>query len=315
MREIRPLKSKSSLPKSPREIRRARTGKFLSATTVVPRLRLAAGPSPSTQQPLRPVSKRRRSDEAGISTLLAGADTAARESMLKLLASDDRIDLIGVCDSSACVAKLLRSKRPDLLFIDLDLTEGDPFDIPGRPSGVVSPEVVVMGREDRHAVRAFEIGAVDYLLEPLARPRMQEAIERAITRTRAERKGALHTGAASQGAGSLGVGYRERLVVPVRGRMRVIRAAKIEWITAADNYAELHMGDEEYLMRETLRNLESMLDPRLFMRVQKGTIINIDAVQEIESWGPGQYVFFLRGGNKITSGRHYKERIREVFGC
>jgi two-component system LytT family response regulator len=180
--------------------------------------------------------------------------------------------------------------------------------------------IVFVTAYDEHALRAFDAHALDYLLKPVARDRFRESLDRARVRVSERRAAgvvdgrllALHSERASNRAAS-SERRLTRIAVKNGGRAFFVRAEEVDWIEAADNYIRLHVGGATHLVRESLRTLEAKLDPRLFLRVHRSAIVNIDAIRELQPWFHGDHVVILRSGARLPCSRRYDERLRQML--
>jgi two-component system LytT family response regulator len=174
------------------------------------------------------------------------------------------------------------------------------------------PLVVFATAHEEYALKAFDAGALDYLLKPFD----EERFRRAVARVRRE----VRTPA--QAAASLGGvmaslrrsrGHAERLVVNTSGRVVFLRVEDIDWLEASGNYVMIHAGREKHLMRDTLRALEERLDPARFVRLHRSAIVNVERLRELLPWSRGEQVAVLRDGTQLTIGRAFRERLMAVM--
>jgi two-component system, LytTR family, response regulator len=175
--------------------------------------------------------------------------------------------------------------------------------------------VIFVTAYDQHALKAFEVRALDYLLKPFDRDRFREALGRA--RLHVEQQ---ETGDLGRRLLALVKDLRpsapktDRLVVKAGGRLFFLRADEIDWIEAAGNYARLHVGNEAHLIRETMQSLEGRLDNERFFRIHRSRIVNMERIQELQPWFNGEYVVILRNGTRLTLSRGYREKLQERLG-
>jgi two-component system LytT family response regulator len=177
------------------------------------------------------------------------------------------------------------------------------------------PLVVFVTAYDQHALKAFQVRALDYLLKPFDRERFSEALQRA--RNQIERQ---ETGDLGRRLLALVKDLRkdqprsERLVVKSGGRLFFLRTDEIDWIEAAGNYVRLHVGNTSHLLRETMNALEGRLDPEKFFRIHRSRIVNMERIQELQPWLNGEYAVVLRNGTRVTLSRGYREKLQERLG-
>jgi two-component system LytT family response regulator len=176
------------------------------------------------------------------------------------------------------------------------------------------PAVIFVTAYDKYALKAFEVNAIDYLLKPFDRERFERAFRRAKERIQQADASSLssrlnHLLAAVRPQQK----YLERLVVKSSGRIFFLEVSEVDWIEAADNYVTLHLGKESHLIRETLKSLETKLDPDRFVRVRNSAIINLKRVKELHPLFKGEYEILFHSGRKLRSSRRYRSRIAELL--
>jgi two-component system, LytTR family, response regulator len=187
------------------------------------------------------------------------------------------------------------------------------------------PIVVFVTAFDRHAPAAFDVHALDYVVKPVEAERLRVAIERARRRlameSTVERHARLlavlreHGEESSPGSGapSANSGSRkpERLLINENGRRFFVAISEIDWIEAYGNYVRLHSGTKTHLLRATMAQVESSLEPRQFARIHRSTIVNLGVIREIQPWFSGEYVVILRDGSRLKLSRSYRDRFQE----
>jgi two-component system LytT family response regulator len=173
--------------------------------------------------------------------------------------------------------------------------------------------VIFVTAYDRHAVQAFEVNAMDYLLKPFDAPRFRGALERA--RQRIRERGSAETAArlaAVLGELTARARYARRVAVETAGGVRLLDAGEIDWVEADGNYLRLHAGAQTHLVRQTLREMEERLDPREFLRIHRSAMVRIDRIREITPWFRGTYDVVLASGARLRSGRAFRDRLRAL---
>jgi two-component system LytT family response regulator len=181
----------------------------------------------------------------------------------------------------------------------------DGFDIATElcSSKTAPPHIIFTTAHDQYALRAFEIHAVDYLLKPFTRERLSSAVERA-------RKEILLANQPSNSSiGPNGHRYTNRIVFKSRGRIIFLPVSDIRWISAEENYVRISTQNETHLLRETMARLEEKLDPEMFLRVHRSSIVNLQHVKEVRTEADGDYAVVLVNGEKLTMSRGYRSRI------
>jgi two-component system, LytTR family, response regulator len=236
----------------------------------------------------------------------------ARARLRRLLGAEPDVDIVVECARGGEVVVAVTRARPDVVFLDIQMPDIDGFTtiaaLPAHPR----PWVVFVTAYSEHAIRAFEAQALDYLLKPVSADRLREAVTRVRERLADAQARALESRLAS--AHIVPRDYPSRLPVPVGARTRLVPVDAIDFIAAAANYTELHIGGVAYVLRETMTHLETRLDPRLFLRIHRSRIVRLACVEDVEPLASGQYVVRLRNGVRMTSGRSYRTRLQQALG-
>jgi two-component system, LytTR family, response regulator len=240
----------------------------------------------------------------------------ARERIRCLLKQETDVEVVGEAADGQSAIQALRNLRPDLLFLDVQMPGCDGFGVLEKLDADEVPVTVLVTAFDRYALQAFEVHALDYLLKPFDRRRFQESLRRARDQLRQAPNAEFGRRmlALCQDVATGETIYLERLIVKSGGRVLFVPIAEIDWVEAAGNYVRLHHGPNEHLIRETMNNLESKLDPRKFLRIHRSTMVNIDRVQELQPSFHGDYVVVLTTGAQLTLSRGYRESIQDKLG-
>jgi two-component system LytT family response regulator len=248
--------------------------------------------------------------------LIVDDEPLARERVRTLLAAEPDVVVAGECGSGGEAVAAILMDRPDLVFLDVQMPELDGFGVLERvrEAGAELPAVVFVTAYDAHALRAFEVHALDYLLKPFDRERFTRALARAREALARREADGLDERLATLLAARSARPYATRLAVKSGGRVRLVKAEEVDWIEAASNYVRLHVGGERHLLRETMAALEARLDPERFVRIHRSTIVNLDRVRELEPYFHGDYVVKLHDGRRLTLSRTYRERLEERLG-
>lgn len=236
---------------------------------------------------------------AKIRTLIVDDEPLARSNLTVLLRADPEIEIVGECGSGMEGLEQIRSQKPDLVFLDVQMPECDGFDILELLGADVPPAVVFVTAYDQYALRAFEAGALDYLLKPFDNARFERAQGRAKDRIRQ-----------SQG----GRRKNDRLVIKSVGQVLFLRFSEVDWIEAADYYACLHVGAQSHLLRRSMNELDRELDPALFCRIHRSTIVNLDRVRGLKSGEDGEHEVLLESGARLRLSRSYRKQLQTRLG-
>jgi two-component system LytT family response regulator len=251
-----------------------------------------------------------------IRALIVDDEPLAREKIRTLLADDSEVVVVAECGDGHSAAKAIIEHEPDLVFLDVQMPEADGFAALDAVQGVSMPVVIFVTAYDDYALQAFEVHALDYLLKPFDRDRFISALTRAKRQVQSDRQSTQRepiTALLHELRRERRGGWLERLVVKTRGRVFFVATGEIDWIEAAGNYVQLHVGSESHLIRSTMKTLEERLDPDLFLRVRRSAIVNISRIQHIEPWSSGEYLITLKSGADVMSGAAYREALKALM--
>jgi len=244
-----------------------------------------------------------------INAVIADDEVLARHKLRQLLREETEFEIVGESATAAETIDLVRLTKPDLLFLDIRMPGMDGFDIIGALSAdpdFVLPRIIFTTAYDRYAIRAFEIHAVDYLLKPFTVERLRSAVERAREQIQASAAAPSSNGAADAQDSP----YTKRIVFKSRGRILFLHVSDIRWIGAEENYVRISTESESHLLRETMTRLEEKLDPQMFLRVHRSSIVNLQYVKEVRTEKDGEFAVLLANGQKIAMSRSYRSRIQ-----
>ena len=250
-----------------------------------------------------------------IRALIADDEALGREGLRVLLADVEDVEIVGECADGATTISLIEGVRPDLLFLDIQMPEGGGFDVLRAVGVDAVPAVIFVTAHDQHALEAFHVHAVDYLLKPVSGERFAVAMARArrLLGERAEDDLRERIGAmlAWLDQTSRGLG---RLAVRTDGRTVLLRNDEIDRVEADGNYARVVVRGRVVLVRETLGDLEQQLDPARFIRVHRSTILNIERVREIQPMFRGEHVVITTDGGRFPLSRKYRALLEARLG-
>ena len=246
-----------------------------------------------------------------IRALIADDEALARRRLRQFVAEVPDIEVVGECEDGRRAVALVRSLAPDLLFLDVQMPLLDGFGVIREVGAGSVPVVVFVTAFDQFALRAFEAHALDYLLKPFGRERFMQAVGRARRQIGDAKVRARLD--ALVGELSERPRYATRLAVKARGRTVILLTDEIDWVGAADNYLELHAGANSYVVRETLSQLQSKLDPEKFVRIHRSTLVNIERVKELHPLFAGDQVVLLHDGTKLQVSRTHRQRLMSLL--
>ena len=233
-----------------------------------------------------------------VRAIIADDEPLARERVRSLLAGEPDIEVLAECANGAQTLKAVQQHRPDLLFLDVQMPRLNGFEVIEALETEQAPVVIFTTAHDEHAIRAFEVNALDYLLKPFTESRFKLAVQRARDQLAkgaeqlrpSQQLAALltHVHAATPGGG--------RILVRTPERILFLKPEEIDHVEAAGNYVLLHAGKERHIVRETTAAMEARLAPAGFMRISRSIIVNLSRIREVQPLGPGQYSVLLKTG-------------------
>lgn len=235
-----------------------------------------------------------------IRALIVDDEPLARRNLTLLLGRDPDIEIIAECGAGEEALETIRRSRPDIVFLDVQMPEYDGFDVLELLGGHQPPAVVFVTAHDEHALRAFEAGALDYLVKPFTKTRFERALSRAKERLAHRMK--QRSPAA------------DRLIVKSAGRVLFINIADIDWIESANYYACLHVGSATHILRRSLSILAQELKHGSLCRIHRSTIVNLDRVRGLHRTEDGEYEVLLQSGVRLRAGRRFRRALLERLG-
>jgi len=253
-----------------------------------------------------------------IRALIVDDETLARK-RIRLLGQDEPdLDFVGECSSGPDAIVAIGRNPLDLVFLDVQMPEMDGFEVlEGIPRDRL-PAIVFTTAYDKHAVRAFEIHALDYLLKPIEPARFKAAVARVREHLRTQ-----HTSLAARGLLELLASRKDSAVPPTQyltrlpikndDKVAVIKTADIDSIESAGNYVAVNVGKESHILRETLNALETQLDPETFLRVSRSAIVNLDRVKELQPMFKGEHIIVLQNGKRLAMTRGLLRDVEQAL--
>jgi two-component system, LytTR family, response regulator len=251
-----------------------------------------------------------------IRTLVVDDEPMARERILGLLAQETDVEVVGQCSDGQQAVSAIQQLSPELVFLDVQMPAVDGFGVIRQVGADRMPMVVFVTAYDEYALHAFEVHALDYLLKPFGRDRLQQCLDHARHQRDRHRAGELGRSllALVQDFRPDQQKKQERLVVKSGGRVFFVRTEDIDWIEAAGNYVRLHLKDQSHLFRETMNQMEGRLDPQRFFRIHRSRIVNTERIKELQPWFNGEYVVVLHNGTQLRLSRSYREKLEQRLG-
>jgi two-component system, LytTR family, response regulator len=253
-----------------------------------------------------------------LKTMIADDEPLARERLKMLLAPDPCIDIVAECRNGSEVVKWLKAAKTDLLFLDIQMPGRDGFEVIEEIGPAHMPMTVFVTAHNEHAVNAFKVRALDYLVKPIERKRLQQTLARVKERVQLEEAFAAREQICST------VEALKQITSPAERPQRfltrngntasVVSVSDIEWVEAADYYVCLHAGGKRHLLRESIRALETKLDPKKFLRLHRSAIVNLDHVREIHRDGQAEGWVLLSTGARVRLNRNGWRKLMSATG-
>ena len=251
-----------------------------------------------------------------IRALLVDEEPIARRGIRQQLQSEDDVEVIGECANGREAVAAIRAHSPDLVFLDVQMPLLNGFGVVEEIGVDQLPAVVFVTAYDEHAIRAFEVNALDYLLKPIEPRRFQKTLSRVRDQLSQSSDKQLN----KKLSALLGLlenpdtvfrkhSYLERVVIKDSERVLMVPVADIDWIAAHGNYVQIHTRSKTHLLRETMDGMERKLDPKHFVRLRRSTIVNAETVRELKPLFNGEYTVFLKNGVELTSSRRYRKNL------
>jgi two-component system, LytTR family, response regulator len=230
-----------------------------------------------------------------ITAVIVDDEPLARSNLSILLRRDPAIEIIGECGSAMDALVIIRNAKPDLVFLDVQMPEHDGFDVLELLGKDLPPAIIFVTAYDQYALRAFEAGALDYLLKPFDDARFDLALDRAKQRI----------------AGRDLPRKLDRLTIKSPRQISFLRISEIDWIEAADYYACLHVGTKTHMLRRSIAELEQDLDLATFCRIHRSSIVNLNRVRGLELNEEGGHELVLNDGTRLRLSRSYRKQLEE----
>lgn len=271
----------------------------------------------ATEQPLR--------------VLVVDDELLGRQRIEDLLGDEPGVEIVGTADSGPAAIEAIRTLRPDLVFLDVQMPGMTGLDVLAEIGPDAMPATIFVTAYDDYALKAFEVAALDYLVKPFDDERFEQAVDRA--RRMIEMKQVQQTTrrllrllgeqevprgvaplAGESSAAPPRPRYLERIAVEMRGQVRVVPVESIDYIEASGPYAEIHAGDRTFVVRERMQTLEERLDPQDFFRIHRSAIVRLDRIESLQRGSGGDYGVRLRGGTELSVSRGRREELEDRLG-
>jgi two-component system LytT family response regulator len=248
-----------------------------------------------------------------IRTLIVDDEPLARDGIRQFLQRSEEIQVVGECADGVEAVEAIRTLRPELVFLDIQMPGLGGFEVLESVSPEAMPVVIFVTAYDEHAIRAFNVHALDYILKPIEGQRFEISLARARTAIRLRRNAeftdklmALLTQIRNPHR------YLDRIMIRQTGKIIFIGTREVDWFQAAGDYVEIHAGGTKHLFREKIGDLEEKLDPREFIRIHRSTIVRLDRIKELHPLFSGEYEVFLHNGQRLGLSKTYREKLFSI---
>lgn len=263
-------------------------------------------------------------DPHRIRVLVVDDEPLARQRIVDMLGADAGVAVIGEIDNGDAAIGAIRSLRPDLVFLDVQMPGRTGLEVVREIGPEAMPLTIFVTAYDKHALEAFEVAAVDYLVKPFDDERFEQAMQRARRMIELHEVDKLRSRLLSVLQGERAIDheeptlsrgeYLERIPVEMRGKVRVVPVGEIEFIMASGPYAELYSGDRKYVIRESMQTLEDRLDPNKFIRTHRSVIVRLDQIETLHKAPGGDYDVQLKSGRRLRVSRSRLEALEKKLG-
>jgi two-component system, LytTR family, response regulator len=241
----------------------------------------------------------RAEGHAKIRAVVVDDEPLARSSLKLLLRRDPEVELVGECKSGMEALTEIRRKKPELVFLDVQMPECDGFDVLEQLGSEMPRALVFVTAYDQYALRAFEAGALDYLLKPFDNARFERALNRAKERIEQRKETPRKI---------------ERLAIKNAGQVLFQKISEIDWIEAADYYVCLHVGTKTHLLRRSMSDVDQELEQAAFCRIHRSAIVNLERVRQLEISEDGGTDVVLNSGTRLRLSRRYRKDLQARLG-
>jgi two-component system LytT family response regulator len=259
-----------------------------------------------------------RPDGSAIRTIIADDERLARRKLRILLGSEPQVEVVAECPNGRQTVSAIRSFRPDILLLDIQMPDLNGFDVLSEISSDEMPQVIFTSAYDQYAIRAFEARALDYLLKPFDQDRLHAAIERASLEIRKSRdqeftNRVLELLSTVKSQKKPTPEFEDRLAIRTNGRVVFLNLDEIHWVEAAANYVRLNTAKDSYLFRETISRISDRLNPADFVRIHRSMIVNVRRIKELIPVNSGEYVVVLNSGKELSCSRGYRANLQHLI--
>jgi two-component system LytT family response regulator len=277
--------------------------------------------------PSQSKAKRRAAMNRKIWALIVDDEPLAHKALRSMLKDDPEMEVIVGCLDGNEAVQIIREQSPDVVFLDIQMPEMDGFQVIEEVGVKLMPVTVFVTAFDKHALRAFEAHAIDYLLKPFDHDRFNTALQRAKTQVRQRKLGEINESlfavlkdlkpeSNELDLKTEKVLHKEaidRVAIKASGRVYFLKVEEIDWVESAGDYLSLHAASKTHLIRETMENFHAKLNPQKFLRIHRSFVVNIERIKDIQPFFKGDYVITLVSGKRLKSSRSYRHEIQALL--
>lgn len=247
-----------------------------------------------------------------IRALIVDDEPIARRGIRQYLKGELDFEIIGECSNGQEAVAAIEKERPNLVFLDVQMPLLDGFGVARAVGPQNAPAIVFVTAYDEHAIAAFEVNALDYLLKPIDYERFQKTLVRVREQVNSSKSNLLEKKLTSLLNGLIPAKprqYQERIAIRHNGNVILLNVHEIDWIVAQGNYVRLHTQSRTHILRETMNGIESKLESARFVRLRRSTIVRIDRIKELRPLFNGEYTVILKDNTEFTSSRRYRKNL------
>jgi two-component system, LytTR family, response regulator len=251
---------------------------------------------------------------SALRVLIVDDEPPARDGLRAMLEAEPEVEVVGDCGNGREAGERIQTLSPDLVFLDIRMPEKDGFAVVAELPAGARPAIVFVTAFDEHALRAFEVHALDYLLKPFGERRLRQALLRVREH--------LRRGTAAVLTRELLRVLEERTApvpsgrIAVRGedRIHLLAQEDVDWAQAADEKVEIHVRGRRQVLRDTFADVVARLDPARFARIHRSIVVNLERIRELQPFFRGDYVVLLEDGTRLRLSRTYREELGKRIG-
>jgi DNA-binding LytR/AlgR family response regulator len=245
-----------------------------------------------------------------IKALIIDDEELGREVIREYLESHPEVEIMAECQDAFQALEAMEKYHPDLLFLDIQMPEVNGFELLEMLEQ--KPFIIFSTAYDQYALKAFEVNAIDYLLKPFDQERFDSALQRVkklmrLQQDESEKIRNLLRHIQSEKK------FLKNILVKKAGKILILNVNEVQWIEAEGDYVNLHTAEDSYLVLQSLKQLETRLEPDRFVRVHRSSIVNIEAIKEIAPWSKGKWKIILKDGNEIVISRSGAQRLKKFL--